>query len=787
MANNNELTKTTITLLSDLLQTKDYVFVYPVLQVHPGIDLKQLFPQTTTKINTQVGSTPLTTEQIIHSWVNELKANNVQDVQQLTALIDAINKYTDNIRTIGYIQPQKSVLIQTLNAMLKNDNTAEQQSRLYKKLGLISNNDQEDNTDDRSNVALTPSDYKLIQDVVNFTHAEAKINKLTTEKAALESKRKAFDDDDDIHFYENLSSRINEIKAELKELKGLTSNESLQIINEFADAFCSNQFIVSRFDDSIVYTHEYKNPLTGRETNITSTDPRAMMRVFVKDIAPQARAYGRLKRFIELIVSLYPIDDRGCYDKAMDETQEDETINKFADLIDSQCGEGAFAAYCLYPLFYTEPEKYGITTLGIKRQFVTGVVASTGKSILGKCLKYTYRDSLVHEIGQRPEQHGDYTAGRNAWNTQIVDKKIILIDDDNANNAKLVISRSDFYKNLYAYNALDIGTAGREGKATFEGFAYSNVNSFGTDFDTPEVSKRVYILHLYQKVNDYLTPEEIGRLYSMQTDDCQINRDALINRLNRDKAKAIDWLMNYEQPESIGNNTLTPNTDAYNAVAFIIEHIAKVAEQNPNKQRSWCVPLKYVANFMGGFISGERVTSQVIDTISNGRLECAKVGYKDTDEDGKTKYIVGKGDNIPRVLAVRLAKGITIEDGFPDVNTDDITSTDETTTTNTTEGDVRTALLSTIVKRSNDKMYRHYSDEIVNLFSVVLDKGTGEAFRSLMVNDLLNLLRDEQFQQVIRDKYVTSKDMDANRKSYINHGVDDNPFGEILDENGMPL
>lgn len=249
----------------------------------------------------------------------------------------------------------------------------------------------------------------------------------------------------------------------------------------------------------------------------------------------------------ESLLNRYPFGESSNILSSTDEDANDEAIEKFAEGIDAQVGEGGFAAYMLYPFLY---DTYGETQYGQKRHMILGTKASTGKSIMGK-MKAALYGEFSTVIGPRPEQtHSGFDADTIAWNESIKPYAVAYIDDDNIDPGRT--SREDFIKNFYNPQSMKLKVI-RSGKVSYEwvqydGYVSMNMNTFEESYSTKdEVMKRMYVFYLRRLADTYLTREEISHLHGI-TKDSTNELNALKNYLNKNIEKANTWLLEYTTP-----------------------------------------------------------------------------------------------------------------------------------------------------------------------------------------------------------------------------------------------
>lgn len=419
----------------------------------------------------------------------------------------------------------------------------------------------------------------------------------------------------------------------------LPKNKIVKLLAEFINNVTSEQFKVSKFNNRVVFSVSLRRT-DGSRYEINSTSALAFTEQFVSQLSQNLKTPVSL--MCQTLIELYDIGTRGDYLTPYDDTDENEYVERFAEHIDSQVGKGGFAAYLLYPLLYNDASVR--KDLGIKRHVVVGTMASTGKSILGKFLKLFYKD-VPYEIGARIEtSKGGYNAPKHGWNSKIADKSIVYIDDDSADNSE----REDFYKNLWAQNGLTMGTAGKERTGTFRGFCYSNANKFDSSISEHEqVSKRVYVFVLNKLFSSTFNRDDSNAFYSMESRNPQITRDAIINYLNKHREDAINWLVNYKQPEDVVNNSIARGTTEYDLIVIILKLLAKVTADNKEGTTPW-VPINHIKAIFGAYVGDQKLTGKFIESLGHGKYFKTNSPFmlakRVTDEDGnsETVFLVGK-------------------------------------------------------------------------------------------------------------------------------------------------
>ena len=430
-----------------------------------------------------------------------------------------------------------------------------------------------------------------------------------------------------------VSEKIKTLSADLPKSK------TVKYLVEFINNVTNEQFTVSKFNNRVVFSVILRRTDTSMY-EINSTSALAFTEQFTSQLPQNLKT--PISMMAQTLIELYDIGTRGDYLTPYDDADENEYVERFAEHIDSQVGKGGFAAYLLYPILYNDPAIR--KDLGIKRHIVVGTMASTGKSILGKFLKLFYKD-VPYEIGARIEtSKGGYNAPKHGWNATIVDKSIVYIDDDSADNSE----REDFYKNLWAQNGLTMGTAGKERTGTFRGFCYSNANKFDSSISEHEqVSKRVYVFVLNKLFSSMFSRDDSNVFYSMESRNPQITRDAVINYLNKHREDAINWLINYKQPEDVVNNSIARGTTEYDLIVIILKLLAKVTADNKAGTTPW-VPINHIKAIFGSYVGDQKLTGKFIESLGHGKYFKTNSPFmlakRVTDEDGnsETVFLVGK-------------------------------------------------------------------------------------------------------------------------------------------------
>ena len=431
------------------------------------------------------------------------------------------------------------------------------------------------------------------------------------------------------------------IAEQIKSLStNLPTSKTVKFLAEFVDNVTKEQFTVSKFNNRVVFSVNLRRT-DGSMYEINSTSALAFTEQFTSQLPQNLKT--PLSLMAQTLIELYDIGTRGDYLTPYDDVYESEYVERFAEHIDSQVGKGGFAAYLLYPILYNDPTVR--KDLGIKRHVVVGTMASTGKSILGKFLKLFYKD-VPYEIGARIEtSKGGYNAPKHGWNAAIVDKSIVYIDDDSADNSE----REDFYKNLWSQNGLTMGTAGKERTGTFRGFCYSNANKFDSSISEHEqVSKRVYVFVLNKLFSSTFNRDDSNVFYGMESRNSEITRDAIINYLNKHREDAINWLVNYKQPEDVVNDSISRGTTEYDLIVIILKLLAQVTADNKEGTTPW-IPINHIKSIFGAYVGDQKLTGKFIESLGNGKYFKTNSPYVamrrvKADEEGNTEtvFLIGK-------------------------------------------------------------------------------------------------------------------------------------------------
>ena len=224
-----------------------------------------------------------------------------------------------------------------------------------------------------------------------------------------------------------------------------------------------------------------------------------------------------------------------------------------------------------------------------------------------------------------------------------MDKSIVYIDDDSADNSE----REDFYKNLWSQNGLTMGTAGKERTGTFRGFCYSNANKFDSS-EHEQVSKRVYVFVLNKLFSSTFGRDDSNVFYGMESRNSEITRDAVINYLNKHREDAINWLVNYKQPEDVVNDSISRGTTEYDLIVIILKLLAQVTADNKEGTTPW-IPINHIKSIFGAYVGDQKLTGKFIESLGNGKYFKTNSPYVamrrvKADEDGNTEtvFLIGK-------------------------------------------------------------------------------------------------------------------------------------------------
>lgn len=584
----------------------------------------------------------------------------------LTNMIDA----RDKVDAMGEIHLRLPLLVKTVSELLAMDQDLIATARTKAQYGTPMT---EAETKAFQMVNITPAQRDTLSAVINELRRLENIHNVKATLANLDTKRVAtmaqygVDSPEYVTAkatYDDYKARLESMEAELP--KGKSTVTICKIIN----AMCSTTLKVSTYGGHHVYSYTLTTPNGSTETH-TSTDAKEWCRIWAH--VPVNATTETIVDGVTLLMSLYPTGKRGDTMAQADKSARCDYVDKFADLIDSQNGKGAFGAYLLYPWLYNSNQALA-TRLGLRRQWVVGLLPSTGKSILGKFLQLLY-NGLVTTVGPRTEATASgYAGGKNSWNTRVWQSAIVYVDDDSADVGTYQTSRKEYYKNLYDENAMTIGRAGREQQVTFRGVAYGNVNNYDASLmDAPEVQKRVYILHLTTPFGDKFDLSDAGIYHSMLSADSIISRDALINYLVNHMDEAIEWLKEYEQPAEINNKYAHTGTEVYNVMAYIVSRLIETQKNNPGK--TTMIPLTEIKQQFGGFVNGQRITQTMVQALPGNRFTVTAGSYQYEVLEDKTvtdKIILGKTQRSKKAQMVRLSNGVTFDD-FDDLHTDDIT------------------------------------------------------------------------------------------------------------------
>lgn len=583
----------------------------------------------------------------------------------LTNMIDA----RDKVDAMGEINLQLPVLVKTVSDLLAMDQDLIATARTKAQYGTPMT---EAETKAYQMVNITPAQRDTLSAVINELRRLENIHNVKATLATLDAKRVTTMAQHGVDSPEYVTAKAtyDDYKARLEAMENeLPKGKSTATICKIVNAMCSTTLKVSTYGGHHVYSYTLTTPNGSTETH-TSTDAKEWCRIWAH--VPVNATTETIVDGVTLLMSLYPTGKRGDTMAQADKSARCDYIDRFSDLIDEQNGKGAFSAYLLYPWLYNSNQALA-TRLGLRRQWVVGLLPSTGKSILGKFLQLLY-GGLVTSVGPRTEATASgYAGGKNSWNTKVWQSAIVYVDDDSADVGTYQTSRKEYYKNLYDENAMTIGRAGREQQVTFRGVAYGNVNNYDASLmDAPEVQKRVYILHLTTPFGDRFDLSDAGIYHSMLSADSIINRDALINYLINHMDEAIKWLKEYEQPAEINNKYAHAGTEVYNVMAYIVSRLEETKAYNQDKTPM--IPLEEVKKQFGGYCNGQRLSQSMIQSLPGNRFAVRSSSYEyERNQDGtlSDRIILGKTPTSRKAQMVHYAPGVTVND-FGDLRPEDI-------------------------------------------------------------------------------------------------------------------
>lgn len=583
----------------------------------------------------------------------------------LTNMIDA----RDKVDAMGEINLQLPVLVKTVSDLLAMDQGLIATARTKAQYGTPMT---EAETKAYQMVNITPAQRDTLSAVINELRRLENIHNVKATLATLDAKRVATmaQYGVDAPEYVTAKATYDDYKARLEAMEAeLPKGKSTATICKIVNAMCSTTLKVSTYGGHHVYSYTLTTPNGSTETH-TSTDAKEWCRIWAH--VPVNATTETIVDGVTLLMSLYPTGKRGDTMAQADKSARCDYIDRFSDLIDSQNGRGAFGAYLLYPWLYNSNQALA-TRLGLRRQWVVGLLPSTGKSILGKFLQLLY-GGLVTSVGPRTEATASgYAGGKNSWNTKVWQSAIVYVDDDSADVGTYQTSRKEYYKNLYDENAMTIGRAGREQQVTFRGVAYGNVNNYDASLmDAPEVQKRVYILHLTTPFGDWFDLSDAGIYHSMLSAESIISRNALINYLIDHMDEAINWLKEYEQPAEINNKYAHTGTEVYNVMAYIVSRLEETKAYNQDKTPM--IPLEEVKKQFGGYCNGQRLSQSMIQNLPGNRFAVRSSSYEyERNQDGTVsdRIILGKTPTSRKAQMVHYAPGVTVND-FGDLRPEDI-------------------------------------------------------------------------------------------------------------------
>lgn len=217
-----------------------------------------------------------------------------------------------------------------------------------------------------------------------------------------------------------------------------------------------------------------------------------------------------------------PVDNIFDFHKNDDgnlEVERDPILERFIEVLEQQTYENVWSDLMKYP--------FDNQTHGLRKHLMLGVAASTGKSIILEAMGKLYEASASFK-SNRPENGFDAAN----WNADIIDKFVVLLDDDNPN----VSINEDYLKNFLSNNMpqqLARG-GGQRWSEIYYGSSVIALNTAPDFLKNQQNNKRVIFLKLTQSIEEMFTSEELNHLHNLDPKH-------ILGYVNSEPTKLFKW------------------------------------------------------------------------------------------------------------------------------------------------------------------------------------------------------------------------------------------------------
>lgn len=217
-----------------------------------------------------------------------------------------------------------------------------------------------------------------------------------------------------------------------------------------------------------------------------------------------------------------PVDNIFDFHKNDDgnlEVERDQILERFIEVLEQQTYENVWSDLMKYP--------FDNQTHGLRKHLMLGIAASTGKSIILEAMGKLYEASASFK-SNRPENGFDAAN----WNADIIDKFVVLLDDDNPN----ISINEDYLKNFLSNNMpqqLARG-GGQRWSEIYYGSSVIALNTAPDFLKNQQNNKRVIFLKLTQSIEEMFTSEELNHLHNLEPKH-------ILGYVNSEQTKLFKW------------------------------------------------------------------------------------------------------------------------------------------------------------------------------------------------------------------------------------------------------
>lgn len=211
-----------------------------------------------------------------------------------------------------------------------------------------------------------------------------------------------------------------------------------------------------------------------------------------------------VKRIVEFAVR--PVDN--IFDFHRDDQgnmpiKRNETLEKFIQILESQTYDNIWSDLMKYPF---DNQKHGI-----RKHLILGTRASTGKTIVLECMA-----KLLEAAAIWKENRPISTFDAANWNADVIDKFVVLIDDDDPQKPVT----EDYIKNFMNNNMpIPLARTGVRWSELYNGSSVIATNNAQPFFKDKQNDKRIIFIKLDKNIEKEFNFEELNYLHNIPVEN----------------------------------------------------------------------------------------------------------------------------------------------------------------------------------------------------------------------------------------------------------------------------